>query len=394
MENNNYQDLTSKNPKRKGASLIITFFIMIIILAVVLSVSIILYSQVKVIRNIGSSVVSYYIGESGIEKVLYYDRQVLPNGGQTCTSSAECITMPYIACSNGICTIAPYYTKTCNSDSDCLNNPYRTCSNGFCALTSFNSETCVSNTNCTHDPYRTCVAGYCSRTYWPRGLCSMFDITKNPNNYCKSDDNNGADNIFCNNSSPNTFTGTCSYDNCIDCTISFNTVFDANTGKSYTTTATIDRSGKDFSIESLGKYGETQRKIYTLAAESNEETPPPAPAPSPGPLNIPPEISSAPEILNAKATFSPNWKITVSAGIFDPDGIDKNTAIASIYELSSQGGQRLGLVVQLELESSGDNTYSKVWNGALNGTYYSVDIAVLDLLGNLGEVIDIPNVYQ
>lgn len=366
MENNNYQDLTSKNPKRKGASLIITFFIMIIILAVVLSVSIILYSQVKVIRNIGSSVVSYYIGESGIEKVLYYDRQVLPNNGIYCSSSADCSASPYIACNNGICTIAPYNDIECESNADCINAPYNIC-----------------NSN-----------NVCSTVNWPRGLCSMFDITKNPNNYCKSDDNSGADNIFCNNSSPNTFTGTCSYDNCTDCTISFNTVFDTNTGKSYSTTARIYNNGKNFSIESLGKYGETQRKIYTLAAESNEETPPPAPAPSPGPLNIPPEISSAPEILNAKATFSPNWKITVSAGIFDPDGIDKNTAIASIYELSSQGGQRLGLVVQLELESSGDNTYSKVWNGALNGTYYSVDIAVLDLLGNPGEVIDIPNVYQ
>ena len=69
--NNNYQ---------KGVSLIITFFIMIIILAVVLSVSVILYSEIKVIKNIGSSIVSFYAADSGVEKVLFYDRQVVPTG--------------------------------------------------------------------------------------------------------------------------------------------------------------------------------------------------------------------------------------------------------------------------------------------------------------------------
>lgn len=64
--------------KEKGVSLVITFFIMIIILAVVLSVSIILYSEVKIIRNIGNSVISLYAADSGVEKVLYYDSQVKP----------------------------------------------------------------------------------------------------------------------------------------------------------------------------------------------------------------------------------------------------------------------------------------------------------------------------
>jgi len=63
---------------QKGVSLIITFFIMIIIVSVVLSISVILYSEVKVIRNIGNSVVSLYAADSGIEKVLYYDWQVIP----------------------------------------------------------------------------------------------------------------------------------------------------------------------------------------------------------------------------------------------------------------------------------------------------------------------------
>lgn len=65
---------------QKGVSLIITFFIMIIILAVVLSVSVLLYSEVKIIRNIGNSLSSFYAANSGVEKVLYYDKQVVPEG--------------------------------------------------------------------------------------------------------------------------------------------------------------------------------------------------------------------------------------------------------------------------------------------------------------------------
>ncbi len=70
----------TKPEKQKGVSLIITFFIMIIILAVVLSVSLLLYGEIKVIRNIGNSMVSLYAADSGIEKVLYYDRQVRVTG--------------------------------------------------------------------------------------------------------------------------------------------------------------------------------------------------------------------------------------------------------------------------------------------------------------------------
>jgi len=69
--------MTKENKNlQKGVSLIITFFIMIIVLSVVLSVSILLYSQLKILRNIGNSVVAFYAADSGIEKVLYYDWQV------------------------------------------------------------------------------------------------------------------------------------------------------------------------------------------------------------------------------------------------------------------------------------------------------------------------------
>lgn len=70
MYNNFYKN------KERGVSLIITFFILTIILAVVLSISVLLYGQVKIIRNIGNSIVAFYAADSGVEKALYYDRKM------------------------------------------------------------------------------------------------------------------------------------------------------------------------------------------------------------------------------------------------------------------------------------------------------------------------------
>ena len=90
---NKFQILNSE----KGVSLIITFFVMIIILAIVLSVSVILYSEIKVIRNIGDSMVGFYAADSGIEKVLYYDNQVLPDpvDGKSVAVRGLCSMYPY-----------------------------------------------------------------------------------------------------------------------------------------------------------------------------------------------------------------------------------------------------------------------------------------------------------
>lgn len=87
------------NNSQKGVTLIITFFIMTIILAVVLSISIVLYREIKIIRNIGNSVVSFYAADSGIEKVLYYDRKEKP-----------------IDVKSGICAMCATEDPTCPAD--------------------------------------------------------------------------------------------------------------------------------------------------------------------------------------------------------------------------------------------------------------------------------------
>lgn len=65
----------------KGVSLLITFFVMSIALAIILGVTIILLSEMTVIRGMGYSVAAFYAVDSGIEKTLFYDRKKIPEGG-------------------------------------------------------------------------------------------------------------------------------------------------------------------------------------------------------------------------------------------------------------------------------------------------------------------------
>ncbi len=79
---------------QKGISLVLTFFIMAIILAIVFGVSAILFSEIKIIRGMGNSVVAFYAADSGIEKTFYYDRKKIPAGGERglCDICSECGT--------------------------------------------------------------------------------------------------------------------------------------------------------------------------------------------------------------------------------------------------------------------------------------------------------------
>ncbi|OGZ65048.1 MAG: hypothetical protein A2812_02415 [Candidatus Staskawiczbacteria bacterium RIFCSPHIGHO2_01_FULL_36_16] len=97
------------NNSQKGVSLIITFFIAIIILFIVLSISTLLYSEIKVIRNIGNSVNAFYTAESGIEKVLYYDRKTPDVEGRGVCSICndgieECDSVTGSDCSSETCS--------------------------------------------------------------------------------------------------------------------------------------------------------------------------------------------------------------------------------------------------------------------------------------------------
>lgn len=160
----------------KGVSLIITFFIMLIILAVVLSISIILYSEVKVIRNIGNSVASFYAAESGIEKVLYYDRQVLPTmtGGKTAV--------------RGLCSM--YMYNLTSNPKACVESGSSIDKSIYCEPASGFTSPVPGDTNpmhgCEYDVCNDCSISFSTifdnRTYlvtakvYPSGSSSYFDV--------------------------------------------------------------------------------------------------------------------------------------------------------------------------------------------------------------------------
>lgn len=98
--------------RQRGVSLIITFFVMSVVLAIVLNITVILFSEITIIRNVGDSVPAYFIAESGIEKTLYADRKQIPDGG-----------------TRGICNL-------CNLCPDCNNCQAAPLVGNGCAVTS------------------------------------------------------------------------------------------------------------------------------------------------------------------------------------------------------------------------------------------------------------------
>ena len=66
---------------QKGISLLIAFLVMTTMLAVILSVSAILFNKIKIIGDLRDSVSSFNATYSGFEKTLYFDRKQIPGGG-------------------------------------------------------------------------------------------------------------------------------------------------------------------------------------------------------------------------------------------------------------------------------------------------------------------------
>ncbi len=112
---------------QKGVTVIITFFIMVIILAIVLGVTAILFNEIKIASNSVDSVYAYYAAESGLEKTLYFDRKQIPNGASrgfcnicNVCSSGNVIT-PILNCNSCTATIVNNDATGCNPSicNDC-----------------------------------------------------------------------------------------------------------------------------------------------------------------------------------------------------------------------------------------------------------------------------------
>ena len=112
--------------KERGIILLVSFFVMILALSVVLGISTILLSEIKVMRGLGNSVVSFYTAETGIEEILYFDNREVPEGGVRGFCNI-CNVRVANNCSGTACTF---------SGSDCNLTACTDCQISYCTVVS------------------------------------------------------------------------------------------------------------------------------------------------------------------------------------------------------------------------------------------------------------------
>lgn len=103
---------------QKGVSLVITFLIMVVMLAIVLNLAAILVSEIRITSDIGKSNSSLYAAVSGAEEVLYFDRKQIPNLANRGLCNICNICDELTNCSD--CSTTPLATDGCNQTS-CTN---------------------------------------------------------------------------------------------------------------------------------------------------------------------------------------------------------------------------------------------------------------------------------
>ena len=106
-----------KTNNQKGVSLLLTLLVMIALLAIALGVSQLSLGEIKITRDVPSSIIAYYAAEAGIEQAIYEKRInsnnldisdcsiSLDNGSQygvTVDDSGGTITISSIGCYRGV----------------------------------------------------------------------------------------------------------------------------------------------------------------------------------------------------------------------------------------------------------------------------------------------------
>lgn len=91
---------------QKGVSIYLTVMIMALILSVALGMGAILVGQIKMVRNMGYSVVSFYAADTGIERAMYAIRKE---------------SSPYVpGSSSQLCGAGNYFGNTCQLDNGAI----------------------------------------------------------------------------------------------------------------------------------------------------------------------------------------------------------------------------------------------------------------------------------
>lgn len=84
----------NKSGGGRGVSVFLAVIILSILLAIALGLSTILVSQIRMIKGMGDSILSFYAADTGVERVLYEDKMCrLPGCGSlswSCLDTANC----------------------------------------------------------------------------------------------------------------------------------------------------------------------------------------------------------------------------------------------------------------------------------------------------------------
>jgi len=110
---------------QRGVSIYLALMIMFILLAIGLGISLIIVSQMRMIRGMGDSVIAFYAADTGIDKTIFYDNKVIPSGGARglcymCDSSNPSMCTDCLSCSTVGTDCAP------SSCTDCTISYYTT----------------------------------------------------------------------------------------------------------------------------------------------------------------------------------------------------------------------------------------------------------------------------
>lgn len=142
-----------KNKNQKGVALLIVIIVVIVMIAIVLSISVISVNKIKLISEIGKSVIAFYDGWVDVEKLKYHDRIMIPPGGE-----------------RGACSIGDYCPTDAN---DPTGDPATHCNNVVYTGDDCNSLSCM---NCKVTYYAVWDNGNRRNDVSATVICPYFDI--------------------------------------------------------------------------------------------------------------------------------------------------------------------------------------------------------------------------
>ena len=107
--------------RERGVALYLAIIIMSVLLSLALAISSIAFNQLRMVRDVGSSVIAFYAAETGVERTLYG----ISRGDQKCSHYEDSLAngSSYVAdiiAPDGSCPSPPAPAGTCSAPNYCL----------------------------------------------------------------------------------------------------------------------------------------------------------------------------------------------------------------------------------------------------------------------------------